>query len=605
MKQLILGISVILSIAIHAQEYISAPNGEFRYSNDYVNGDVFAMNKGIAGGEFTVINDSGAVNIYDFTHNRQVGTNAELFIPIEKVLTLSDTSYYTRAIRVNQGDTVLIYTPSYDDEWRVLDPHDGVPAGWEYNDVKLQSIFYMNDLPAYMYSVYQGSIGTDSNSRRSELYLYNFNTESFELVYQHFFPNSFFIRDIENISHTEVFWYEGFGSNRLGIWSFNEVDKSVNRTMYNTIDLANIVIANGFHHAYNHVDNEVLLAILAQEISNNNNLIQGVYRLKLNELISGPRLEKKFELSFNMDMTSNNFKYVDDSLIGQGYLWYHRRPNGQTLTYETGEDTFFGPGLYLISSQMNSSSNLLGNFYNTHILEGICANIYTNSGKVYLSSNNYLTSGNVLPVLVYNTITQQLTHSNGLLVLDFNEYVEELITTDSIVIINKIDSMFVGQSHAFEAVQYPANVDSAGVIWSLEILEGENLGELIEMSSPFVQLITALNEGVVKIRVSAIDNENIFDEHTVVFYNKSDQNEDNNITSLNNQSGLETLIWPNPTSEKLLLKNFPDEERLLYNMTGKLVGRFNATQTSIDLLNYPKGLYFLNVGSISKKVIVF
>lgn len=67
------------------------------------------------------------------------------------------------------------------------------------------------------------------------------------------------------------------------------------------------------------------------------------------------------------------------------------------------------------------------------------------------------------------------------------------------------------------------------------------------------------------------------------------------------------VVYPNPSNSVINIEilNNNTQQATLYNLLGKIMWQNSITQkTSIDVSQYPKGIYLLVVGGISKKVVV-
>jgi hypothetical protein len=65
---------------------------------------------------------------------------------------------------------------------------------------------------------------------------------------------------------------------------------------------------------------------------------------------------------------------------------------------------------------------------------------------------------------------------------------------------------------------------------------------------------------------------------------------------------IELLVYPNPSTSKLHISTKSKANRLLYNSVGELI--ISTRKNEIDISNLPRGVYFLKVGNMVKKVIV-
>jgi hypothetical protein len=90
----------------------------------------------------------------------------------------------------------------------------------------------------------------------------------------------------------------------------------------------------------------------------------------------------------------------------------------------------------------------------------------------------------------------------------------------------------------------------------------------------------------------------------------SDTLEDTNSTTIPTEKKVnqEFLMFPNPAQYHVTLFNESDEIKNLkiYDLTGKLIHsiEINNTKADLPLENYPKGLYLVNVATLSDKIII-
>ena len=64
----------------------------------------------------------------------------------------------------------------------------------------------------------------------------------------------------------------------------------------------------------------------------------------------------------------------------------------------------------------------------------------------------------------------------------------------------------------------------------------------------------------------------------------------------------EISIYPNPSSSMFYIKNANQKKKELYNNVGQLI--FSTTENEIDVSNYAKGMYYIRVGNLTKKIII-
>jgi len=62
------------------------------------------------------------------------------------------------------------------------------------------------------------------------------------------------------------------------------------------------------------------------------------------------------------------------------------------------------------------------------------------------------------------------------------------------------------------------------------------------------------------------------------------------------------VVYPNPASSKLYIKNSELRTKEFYNSVGQLI--FTTSKNEINLSSYPKGMYYLKVGNLTRKVIL-
>jgi hypothetical protein len=65
---------------------------------------------------------------------------------------------------------------------------------------------------------------------------------------------------------------------------------------------------------------------------------------------------------------------------------------------------------------------------------------------------------------------------------------------------------------------------------------------------------------------------------------------------------MELLVYPNPSTSKLHISTKSKANRLLYNSVGELI--ISTRKNEIDISHLPRGVYFLKVGNMVRKVIV-
>jgi hypothetical protein len=70
-------------------------------------------------------------------------------------------------------------------------------------------------------------------------------------------------------------------------------------------------------------------------------------------------------------------------------------------------------------------------------------------------------------------------------------------------------------------------------------------------------------------------------------------------TSLNNQEKTQTLVYPNPTKDavSIQLNLGIDKNYIITNIEGKRMseGVINSNDFKVDLTEFPKGVYYLNL----------
>jgi hypothetical protein len=64
----------------------------------------------------------------------------------------------------------------------------------------------------------------------------------------------------------------------------------------------------------------------------------------------------------------------------------------------------------------------------------------------------------------------------------------------------------------------------------------------------------------------------------------------------------ELVVYPNPASSKLIIKNGELKMKELYNAVGQLI--FSTKEDEIDVSHFAKGVYYLKCGILTRKVIV-
>ena len=65
----------------------------------------------------------------------------------------------------------------------------------------------------------------------------------------------------------------------------------------------------------------------------------------------------------------------------------------------------------------------------------------------------------------------------------------------------------------------------------------------------------------------------------------------------------ELVVYPNPASSKIVVRcRMSDVRKELYNSIGQLV--LSTKENEIDVHNLSRGIYYLKVGNLSRKVVV-
>jgi len=64
----------------------------------------------------------------------------------------------------------------------------------------------------------------------------------------------------------------------------------------------------------------------------------------------------------------------------------------------------------------------------------------------------------------------------------------------------------------------------------------------------------------------------------------------------------EWVVYPNPASTKIVIRNAPGKQKILYNAVGQIL--FTTTKEEMDVSHLPKGLYFVFCEHTAKKVVV-
>jgi hypothetical protein len=65
----------------------------------------------------------------------------------------------------------------------------------------------------------------------------------------------------------------------------------------------------------------------------------------------------------------------------------------------------------------------------------------------------------------------------------------------------------------------------------------------------------------------------------------------------------ELVVYPNPASSKIAVKcKLLDVRKELYNSVGQLI--LSSKENEIDVRNLSRGIYYLKVGNVSRKVVV-
>lgn len=78
------------------------------------------------------------------------------------------------------------------------------------------------------------------------------------------------------------------------------------------------------------------------------------------------------------------------------------------------------------------------------------------------------------------------------------------------------------------------------------------------------------------------------------------------VLGLYSKNNLEINVYPNPVNNVVNIEGLNDEKIELYSINGQLLiekGQYNSTIIKLDVTDYPSGVYFLKVGSQTKKII--
>lgn len=135
------------------------------------------------------------------------------------------------------------------------------------------------------------------------------------------------------------------------------------------------------------------------------------------------------------------------------------------------------------------------------------------------------------------------------------------------------------------------NIDAAGPV---EFGDGNGDGAFTNASNT----IDSLNGSILIITIvttsDAIDDKHKFD-NILVQGTLSSQNE------LNNSINKNIIVYPNPFSGKFKIDSDRIENVEIFNMAGKLV--YNGKESEIDLSSEPKGIYILELRTISGVIV--
>ncbi len=98
---------------------------------------------------------------------------------------------------------------------------------------------------------------------------------------------------------------------------------------------------------------------------------------------------------------------------------------------------------------------------------------------------------------------------------------------------------------------------------------------------------------------------NTFSNVQHIRFSDEENSTPSNIEDLFSNSTLEVLVYPNPTSDIINIKNSQDSEIRIYDSHGHLMQQIHGVYEfmQIDITNYPIGVYVLNCKNKSFKII--
>ncbi|MCD8528327.1 MAG: T9SS type A sorting domain-containing protein [Candidatus Pacebacteria bacterium] len=546
------------------------------------------------GGNFSTAVGS---HIYDLATDASIGTNSNEFTPLDKIIRLDGGGFYTKARHIASGDTVLIHTDAATSDWTILTPHKGSNTAFTMSDERewLRDLIHINNKPGYVYVLYGGTVHTTNAAKRAQIYVFNFETQSFEIVWN--YPlDVFFVSHVENISSDELVYIEGFGSRRISILKYNGETQSFDETHWDVGDLANIGITGTRFVEYNNQSNELLIGIIGMTLQGQG--LEAFFRFRLGDLEEGQvRMEEVFRLSGVMSQNHNAFYPIHDEILGEGYIWYNRPSSGQNIFFENFNIVFAPRGLYLIAPDFSSiTPYALGEGITD--IGGFATDLYATNGKIYITHQPSNPAGLGITEGIHLRIDDQWILADGLVIFDYNPPIinpVDPILTESIDIINAIESLEVGKSHFFSALQNPFDVDSPGLTWSITTLESRSGGTVATIDQN--GRLTALSHGKVLVRVTANDN-GLFDEIMVSIFEK-----ETGPTSIHTPAKLEYVLYPNPARDYIVIAG-DVTDITLYNMIGK---RMDVSMTPTNdgvtgsVHHLPAGMYVIhtNKGTVS------
>lgn len=406
-------------------------------------GDIISLHNGIASGTFTAA--SGAVNMVEISTLDQIGSNANMFQPIMKVLQLSDNSYYTMAITIATGDTSLIQTMGKNMPWNVLELSVGMHPS------AINDIFYFMDKPGYVH--FRGFV-IDGN--KTDLVLYDNDTEWNVIKTYNMFIER--ITNATNISDNEIFTAQFVDGVYMYKTTYNPTTAQIIEESINFNTVFNIDIESIYFNKVDILNNHLIIGMRAQSITTwqwNDE----VYSLDLN--FTNPDLDLLFETNYlnSLDVTLA----ISNETIGSDFV-FHATGTDHWIKFP-GQivSTSLQPGLSFISLASNqvTSINLGGT------LHGSSSDVIIQNSKILISGPDGIIYG-----------PGDYDEIDGLLVVDFNEQpiIPDTVLVESISISGPV-MIPVGSTYPYSINLNPDTADD--MTFSVAITYGDADFEII------------------------------------------------------------------------------------------------------------------------------